>query len=513
MPAAALAKAEAATVLLAPETSLVLVGGSPPATGWQLFQPNPGGIQDWHPALVTVERDPLSKFASREKGDQVGLDCAPKLLMDLNKDSVEYFAPSIFRSVAKHPGNTGLSFFRPTAATATEYTVSALGALTAGLLVYARGFLTAANNGIKVVAAASAATQIKAAGLVAETVSPVNSATVEVCGVQGAVGDIGLSATGHLTSTVLNFTTLGLNVGQWIALSGVGTNSAGVSAPSGNRFANALYFGRARITAITATQITLERRTWTVGAADNGAGKSIWILFGRWYRNVPMDNADYLESSHSGEVNDIGPGTGSTAIYTYGTGLTLKTFDLDMPIESKMITTYSFIGTNITDPVLAASRVTGPSAAILPIASALVDTANDIGRARLGDRADEDSLIAELNSCKLTVEHNVKPRKQLGTFGAAGMTFGKFDVSATFEAYFVNMEAVQAVRDNRDCAFDVLTNNGQFGAVFDLPLVAVRGGAKSYAANEPVMLSCSVPGFRDPLTNIVASLSLFPFLV
>lgn len=508
MPAAALAKAEAATVLLTTEATL----GTAPVTGWQLFQPNPGGIQDWHPALVTVERDPLSRFASREKGDQVGLDAAPKLLMDLNKDSVEYFASSIFRSVVKHPGNTGLGFFRPTAVTATEYTVASLGALTAGLLIYARGFLTAANNGVKVVAAASAATQIKAAGLVAETVSPTGSATVEVCGIQASgAADVQVDANGDIISTTTNLSTCGLNVGQWICLPGTGTNSYGVTVPVGNRLA--LYSGRARIKAITATKLSLERRTWTVGGADTAVGKTVWILFGRWARNVPIDHADYLESSHSGELSDLGPGTGSTAMYTYANGLSLKTFELDMPIESKMITTYSFIGTNVADPVLVVSRNAGAASAILPIASSLVDTANDIGRARLADKADEDSLIAELNSCKLTIEHNLKPRKQLGTFGAAGMTYGKFDVSVTFEAYFVNMEAVQAVRDNRDCAFDLLINNGQVGMVWDIPLVAVRGGGKSYAANEPVMLSCTVPGFRDPLTNIVASLSLFPFLV
>ncbi len=504
-----LAKAEAASVVLARETTL----GTAATSGYVQVQPNPGGIQAWAPALVTVERDPLSKYASREKGDHVGLDAAPKLVHDLNKDSLDLHAELIFRSAGKHPGGTGVAFFRASATldgggSADTFTVlpSTGSDLAAGTLIYARGFTNAANNGVFVVVAGSGTGSIKVAtaSLVAET-SPSN-ATVEIIGVQGASADIQLDASGNLISTLLDFTTLGLQVGQWIALP---TSAAG----TGHFFATAAYQGGfARITTIAAAKLTLERRTWTVASADTAAGVTLRLFLPRWYRNVALDHADYLEPSLTGELTDVGPGAGNTAIYTNALGLSLKTWEIDAPIESKIVQTFSYVGTNIAAPVLAGSRTSGPASAFAPLASALVDTASDISRARLADAADEDSEIAELNSCKITVENNVKPRKQLGTFGAAGMTFGKFEPMATFEAYFVKAEAITAIRDNRDCTFDLITSNGQFGMVFDMPHVALRGGEKSYAANEPVMLSASVPGFRDPLTNIVASMSIFPYL-
>ena len=100
--------------------------------------------------------------------------------------------------------------------TSTGYTVPALGDLTAGLLIHAKGFPTAANNGLKVVASSSTGTEIKASGLTAESLTAARGATVEVAGVQGDTADITLNSSGNLTSTTLDFTTLGLNIGQTI---------------------------------------------------------------------------------------------------------------------------------------------------------------------------------------------------------------------------------------------------------------------------------------------------------
>src|SRR5436190_20195773 len=204
------AKAEATTVLLAAESSY----GTAPSSGWQQTQVNPGGITDWIPKLKTVERDPLSKYASREKGDNVGLDVEPKLTHDLNKEWGDLHWPGVFRVAAKHAGNKGQSLYRPTAVTATGYTVAALGDLSNGLLVYARGFSTAANNGLKLLAGTSTSTEIKTAGLVVEAAPPAN-AIVEVAGVQGASGDIQIDGNGDLIASAINLTTLGLSVGQW----------------------------------------------------------------------------------------------------------------------------------------------------------------------------------------------------------------------------------------------------------------------------------------------------------
>lgn len=501
------AKAEATQILVAREA----VRGTAPSTGWRQLQPNPGGIQGWQPEFVDVERDPLSTLATREKGDHVGLNASPVLVHDLNKDLVDEFAEGWLRSAAKVPGNKGVAVYYPTAvvdggAAEDSYTVDANGDLTAGLLIYARGFANAANNGLKVLSGASTATAIKVATgtLVAETVAPANSATVEVCGVQGASGDITLDASGDLTSTALNFTTLGL-------IAGVSRIKLG-GATAATQFATAAYNGWAVVKAISATKLTLTARSWTVGAADTGAGKTIQVFIGRCYRNVAIDHADYLEPSWHGEKEDQGVGAGDAAVYTYAEGMSINTVAIAMPVQAKIEVTANFIGTDITDPVLAAARVAGPASAYNPLSTELHDTSNDLLSCKIVNASDDSTLVAEVNSCNIQIAHNVQPRNQLATFGAAGMIFGKIEPSATMEVYYERSSVPTAIRNNTTCRFEAITRNDQGAIAFDMPAVTLRGGAMTYAANSPVMLSLSLPAHRDPTTNIVACLNVFPYV-
>jgi len=490
---------EAVTLLLAPESSF----GTQPTSGWVQVQPNPGGIQDWVSKFQTVERDPLSKYATMEKGEVVGLDGTPKITHDLTKDLVDIIATSIFRSAAKHAGNKGQSLYRPTAVTSTGYTVAALGDLTAGLLIHAKGFATAANNGLKVVAAASTATEIKASGLTAETVATSTGATVEVAGVQGDSGDIQFNSSGNLISTTLDFTTLGLNVGQTIK---VGDGDAA------NSFATTAYNGRARIVSIAANLITLEHHTWTPGSADNGSGKTIRLLFSRWYRNVSLDHADYLEPTLHGELEELGAGAGGVATYTYASGMALKTLELDAPLESKITATMTFCAQDIDDPVLAASRATGADSPRRPMAANLYQTSSGlVGAPRFVIDSSSTNLTTEVNSWKWTMEHNIKPRDIQGTLGAVDMDYGKVQPSLSMEVYYNTSGIPVTLRANDSCWFDVCMRNADGAFHIDMPLVAARGGARTYAANTAVMCSLDVPGFRDPTTNIVSSLSVFAY--
>jgi hypothetical protein len=495
MPAGQKVLSEASSVVMGLETAL----GTAPTSGQVLFQPNPGGIIGWTPKLKTVERDPLSKYASREKGDNVGLDAEPQLVQDLNKDLVDHFGTAMFRTNAKHAGNKGQSLYRPTAVTATGYTVPALGDLTQGLLIFARGFNTAANNGLKVVGAASIGTEIKTSGLTAEAAPPSN-VTVGVAGVQGASGDVQFNGSGNIITTILDLTTLGLQVGQRIKIGGTAANTAFANFP--------LYNGDAEISAIAANLLTLKNHSWTPGAADNGAGKTIQLFFSRFYRNRSLDDADYLEPAHHGELEEIDAATnGTVPTYTYAIGCALKTFEINAPLEDKIVATLSFCALDIADPVLTASRKAGFSTAYAPQASALIDTATDTKRVQLIDSTG--ALVAEVNSWKLTLEHGTKPRKVQGTFGAIDHTYGKYEPTVSMEAYFVDYAQTKAVRDNRDLRFNAWMYNHQVGFFWNLPYVSLRGGDKQYAQNEPVMISFDVPGFRDPTNNIVQSLSVF----
>jgi hypothetical protein len=495
------AKSEATTIRLSPETAW---GVAPGAGGWVRTGVNPGGITDWESKNTYVERDPLSTYAAREKGDLVGRTVEPKLTHDLVKDWIDLHAAPVFRCAAKHNGGTGQRLYHITAVVdggvgADSFSVAANGAITAGRLVRARGLANAQNNATFVVAAGSDADSINVptGSLVAEAAPPAN-ATVEVCGVQGAAGDIKIDGTGNLTSVALDFTTLGLVVGQGLIIGGsaVGTQFDSIGQQ------------RAWIKSIAANLIELEDRSWTVGALDNGGGKTIRLGFGSWYRNVPIDHADYLEPSLYGEKEELGPGTANAAIYTYASGLGVKTFEIDAPLESKIVTTVGYVGKDIPDPVLVANRAVGAANAFTPLAVALIDTASDTKKVRLMDSNGE--LVTEVNSYKLTFENNIKARKVQGSIGAADLLYGKFEPTLTMEVYFTDWQQAKAMNDDRDLRWDAYHANLQVGLWWRMPYCAARGGSRSYPANDAVMISMEVPGFRDPLTNVVASLMIFP---
>ncbi len=504
---------ELATVRMALEAAGT--PGTAPSTLWTQLQPNPGGIQNFEPVFDTVERDPLSKYFSDEKGDNVGLRAEPKIVHDWNKDLMDLVATSMFRTNAKHPGGTALSFFRPTVVvdgggSDDSYTVAASGDLAAGRLIFARGFGTtaaqiAANNGLKVVVASTGtAIKVATASLVAEASAPAN-ATIDVVGVRGASADIVLTSGGNLTSTLLDFTTLNLVRGMAIIIGGEAT---------ANRFAE--YSQTTPLVAYvaatpTANLITLEQHNFTVASGGAGTAKLIDLYFGRYFQNRPGDDADYIEPTLHAELEDIDAGTsGTVPTYTYLEGLALKTIELNAPLKSKIVATIAFCGLNIEDPVLTASRVSGPSTAFAPLATALFDTSTDLEDVRLVDA--NGALIAEINSWKLTIDNNVKPREVQGTFGAVDHIYGKFRPRVTMEAYFNDKDQTVALRDNRDMQWRCFIGNHQGGFCLRMPYAALRGGSKAYAANEAVMLSCEIPGFRDPATNVVASMTVFGFV-
>jgi hypothetical protein len=490
------AKAEATQILVGREST----AGTAPSSGWMQLQPNPGGITGWTPEYVDVNRDPLSTNATDEKGDHVGLNANPVIVHDLNKDLVDQFAEGWLRSVAKVPGDEPTTaIYRPTAVTSTGYTVAADGDLANGLLVYARGFDTSGNNGLKVLAGTSTGTEIKTTGLAAET--PSGTVSVEVCGVQGGTADIGMNASGHLTSTTLDFTTLGL-------VADVSKVKVGGSTTV-TQFATAACNCWATVDAISANLLTLKWHTETP-AADAGTGKTIQLFFGRAYRNVALDHADYLEPSWHGEKEDQGVGAANAAVYTYAEGMHIGQVQIAMPLQSKVEVTTSFVGMDITDPVLVASRVAGPSAAYAPLATNLFDTANDMVSARVMDGSSE--VIAEINSMNLTISHGVTPKNVLATFGAVGAIFGKIRPSASMEIYYNDSAIHTGIRANTTYRAEAILKNDQCAIAFDLPTVTLRGGAMSYAANSPVMVSLDLPAHRDPATNIVMIMNVFPYV-
>lgn len=505
-------QSEAVTVRFALESTR----GTSPTSGWIDMQVDVGGVSGWHRSYTDVSRDIHSVNATLEKGDHVSYEVAPQIVHDTNKDFIDTFAEPAWRANAKELGSTGRSLFRPTAVvdgggSEDSYTVASLGALPNGVLIYARGFTNSANNGLRVTTGTSTGTAIKVAtaSLVAET--PPANATLDVVGFQGAAGDLELSASGHLTSTSLNFTTLGLTVGTWVYLP-----SAAEATSMGSALyaiSNAAYTGYARITAIAANQITLERQSWTIGGGTTETTSTVRVFVAsRFYRNWPIDDTtNYDAATLSGEKVDIVPGSAASTRYTYVQGCGVNTLQIASPLNSKITATVGMVGMTATTPLALADRKSGPSSSYAALATALTDSQNDIETVRLGDSGG--AMITEFNEWTFSLNNNITPKGVQGTFGAADLNFGKFNGQVSFQAYHSDSDVIDAVDENRDGLwFDVLVRNHQFGYLIDCPNVAIQGQDLTYAGNLPVMISGDLMAYRSPTDNIAYSLSVFGYL-
>lgn len=472
----------------------------PPNSGWSNLEPNT--ISKIAATYKKLPRDPISKAQQLQKGMLVDEDSGVEVEFDVTMWHVDTFAQGVFRSATKHSGGTGTSGFSPSAVSAGSpghFTVAAGGALQAGTLIFARDFLNSANNGLLDVASGSTNTQINVASLVAEA-SPPAKARVDVAGFRGATGDLQLDSSGNLTSTVADFTTMGLNEGQWIYVGDGATHS----------FATATYTGSARIAkgGIAAHKLTFERRAWTVGAADTGTGVALDIYFSRFWRNVSLDNADYQKPSYAFEI--WYPGLGSpTDEFEYPLGNMIDEWTWNFPLTTKATVSAKFVGTKT--PNISTTRNTGPSTAVDPSTKTGISTAQDLARLQIAN-VDETGVSTDFESLKITVKNNVSPQKELGTLGATLLNVGKHEVMIEADLIFTNDQPILAVRDNRDMTLAMLMRNGDFGALLDVQSFTLDSTDRKLEKNKSVKLTSKGTGHQNDVTGSTDSLSLFAFV-
>lgn len=487
--------------------------GTAPSTGWQEIPPNSGTLTDFGKDYVDVERDTYDQTLMIREGDHVAKNVAFTITTDLNKDSADTFLPSAFRCVVAHLGGNDVSLFRPTAVTSTGYTVAADGDLPDGLLIYARGFDTAANNGLGVTAGTSTGTEIKRTGLTAET--PSGTVSVDVVGFQGTSGDIELDASGNLTSTALDFTTLGIVVGMWIYL----PSSAEATAMGDSKYAmsNTAYTGRARITAVAAHELTLERHSWTVGSATTESTSTVRVfVFSRLYRNYPLTNASYARPTLHAELEMVDEG--GAAVYEYAGGLAVNTATIAAPINNKITLAMAFVGMDAADPVASGSRKAGPSSSYDPLATDLVDTQNDVRDIRLLNTSGTSLLKAAdetttgVDEWTLTIDNKVSPKNVQATFGAAGHKYGKFGYTTAVKAYYSNKDIWSSVTNNTQGQWDVFASNGEYGFIIDKPNVRIRGLKRTLAADDIAMLDFNLVAFPNRADGIGCAIGVFGYL-
>lgn len=498
------------TLSFAREASLGVLPGSP-----QWFETEPNSVTSWGTTISKEARSPISRARARRKGVVVDLDSAVEFEADLTLAHLRWFIEAFLFT-----NSVGAPTFLAGDVTGTGFTIPALSADDAAKLiygataadavslVYASGFLTDANNGLKVLADKPNATEteLTVAGLTAETVAAGNYAEVSVAGVRGAAGDLQIDANGDLISTALDFTTLGIAPGQVIHLGGLDV---------ANQFFTEDNNGFARARVIEANKITLDKRD-TVFVADDGtdtgAGGTavrIDILFGQFVRNVPVGDTDWVEHSTQFEMASPNLMAGGATGYEYSLGNYADALSITIPLSGKATVTMGFIGTDTTNP--STTRAANAADAKSGGQTESFGTASDIARLRAQD-VDEAGLTTDFKSATFTLTNNVAGEKVLGKLGPKYLNVGDIECDVETQVLFTNADIIERIRCNRTIGLDWILRNGDGGVAFDLPTGTLDGGGRELPENQSVLLNTTFMAHEETALDFTLGVSFFPVL-
>jgi len=480
-----------------------------PTSGWKALEPNTVG--KFSADYTKVARSPITKDRLARKGATVNVTSGVEIETDVTRSAFRDFLESYMFATAT--GLQGTAVFAPTAVvdggvSADSFTVAADGDLLENTLIYARGFTTTANNGVFTVTTGSTATSIKVptATLTAEA-SPPSNAEVAVCGVVGAAGDFEVDASGNIISTTLDFTTLGLTVGQYVYLP---------AAASTYGFALAGNEGLARLDAIAAHTLTLSHKTNTFQADDGtdtgsgGTNKQVRIYFGQFVRNYDVDDASFLEQSIHFEQVAPNLGTGGATRYRYAAGNYANEMTINAPVTDKATFNFAFVGTLVGDPT--ATRATlGSGEPIDPNSTTLYSTATNISRLRVIE-TDETGVESDFTDVKMTIANAVTPSNVLGTLGAKYINYGMFSCMVDASVIFTNEDLLTAISANRTMSWDMFLKNDDGGVILEMPSVMIEGGDLKLDVNQEVKAAFKMTAFKDSTLGYALGVSYFPYL-
>lgn len=461
------------------ETSFGVADGS---AVWRLIEAN--SFSDARGQFAKVARNPIASDRQRKKGVTVDLDVSAGFNTDLTQYNMQHLLQGLMYANARTKVEFGGAGELVSVNGSNQITAaSGLGVFAVGSLCVLRGGTTAAGNSNRVlrVTVSTATALTFAETLVAETL-PTGAKLVKV-GVRTSAGDIDVDASGAfptLTSTTLDFTTLGLVAGEHIWIGG----DAALTFFPTNAVNNCL----ARVRTIAANVLTLDKASKGAMITEAQAGSTIEIYFGRVLKNEQIASQvrrTYQLERQLGAPDDASP---SQIQSEYFTGCVFNEAVLNLDTASKITMDCKFLG---ADQELR-TGVTGLKAGTRPaIENAdAQNTSNDLKRVRLAKviagNESPDPLFAFFPSATITINNGNEPLKAITRLGAFDMSAADFVVTVSLQGYFSSTDAISAIKNNDTLTLDIMEfRNGQ-GWVLDLPLVTAGDGSINIEKDKPI---------------------------
>lgn len=354
-------------------------------------------------------------------------------------------------------------------------------AFVAGHLARFTGFTAAANNGVfKCTTGSATVPAFLGANFVAEAAPPA-AARIKVVGFQGASGDLNATADG-ISSSSLDFTTLGLAVGQWIKIGGTAT---------GSKFVTAALNGWARISAIAANLLSLDNKPsgWTT---ETGTGLTVKVWFGDRIANGTTMLGQTLERRFMGQ---------QTPTSIIQRGMVVDQYQLQMQRKQRITGSATFLGMSgeVTNTSLDASPDARSTSRVM---------AGSVNVARVSD---DGAAVAGPNysqSFNLTIRNNLRDKGELTQIPLIDIGAGDQVVEGELTTYFGSKTLMEKLlAGGTGQVASIIQKDGQ-AVVLDLPRITRMGGAASATAkNQDVTLPLRFKASKDPVTGAQIALN------
>lgn len=364
------------------------------------------------------------------------------------------------------------------------FTVTTGAAFVAGQLLRSTGFSNAANNTIaKVTTGGTTSVAVLGAGLVAEAAPP-GTARLKVVGFEGASGDITALADG-LGSTALDFTTLGLRVGQWVKIGGAADGTTFGFLVSAGSVARAAAYARIAA-APTATKLTLDNLPagWTT---DSGTGKTIRVWFGDQLKNGVTPAPMTIERGFMGQ---------SSPTYIVNRGMHGGQLDIEVAAKAKITGTVAFTG------------MSGSQSTTTLDASPDAATTSQVmaGSANVGRLSEAGTQLVSPNWARrvtFSINSNLRAIDAVDSVGPVAVNEGENTVTGQLETYFGSNATLQKFYDGTVTSLNARVGKNNQAVIFQIPRATLRGGGNPSVSgkNTDVMTMFDFTGSADPATG------------
>lgn len=459
------------------ELSLSIVD---PAAVW--FELEPNSYADFGQQVTNVPRVPIVSDRQKKKGVLTDLDASGGFSADLTQEVLPDIGQGVFYADLRVKDELA-----PTSVDGglENYVVAAGGgAYLAGDLLFAQNFTNGENNGLKTVTAGAALAVTVAEDLVAEAAPPAD-ALIRRVGFEFGTGELDVDTTGDfvtLNAAVKDLTELGLIPGEWIFLGGD---------LAANQYTNVANNGFKRIRSVTATQMVLDKSNVAM-ITEADATQDIQMFFAPRVLKNESDPTLILRRSYQLERSLGAPDDAFPAQIQaeYLVGAVASQLQLNIATADKMTFDLSFMGTDM-------EFIDGPTALKAGTRPALdeseaYNSSSDVSRIFMSIVSESEETTLPLFGCiqdlSITIDNTLSTNKCVGTFGAFEITAGMFAVSGSLTAFFGNVSAQEAVRQNEDISIDAHVVKANQGITIDMPLITIGDGRPNVEADTAITL-------------------------